>query len=64
MKCIVINGEKWIVDKRDLRYINENKVKTTGKQKLDVNFTGTMGQLIRILKPEFTLEDDRGGEEY
>ena len=29
MKCIVINGEKWIVDKRDLRYINENKVKTS-----------------------------------
>jgi hypothetical protein len=29
LKCIVINGEKWIVDKRDLRYINENKVKTS-----------------------------------
>lgn len=56
-------GERVLTKQENKKY-NENKVKTTGKQKLDVNFTGTMGQLIRILKPEFTLEDDRGGEEY
>lgn len=28
LKCIEIDSEKWIVDKRDLRYINESKIKT------------------------------------
>ena len=29
LKCIEINGEKWIVDKRDLRYSKEKQVKTS-----------------------------------
>ena len=40
LKCIVINGEKWIVDKRDLRYINENNtinlLDTTQKDYIEV----------------------------
>lgn len=56
-------GER-VLTKQENEQYDKNKIKTTGKQKLDVNFTGTMGQLIRVLKPEFTLEDDRGGDEY
>lgn len=56
-------GER-VLTKQEAQKYDEGKVATTGKQTLNVNFTGTMGQLIRVLNPEFTLEDDRGGEEY
>lgn len=56
-------GERVLTKSENEKY-NEGNIKTTGSQNINVNFTGTMGQLIRVLKPEIKLDDDRGGVEY
>lgn len=56
-------GERVLTAQENKEYSGA-KVITTGKQTLNVNFTGTMGQLIRVLKPEISLDDDRGGVAY
>lgn len=57
-------GERVLTQQENKEY-NEGKVNVTSKnQTLNVNFTGSLGQLIRVLKPEFTLDDNRGGVVY
>lgn len=57
-------GERVLTQQENKEY-NEGRVSTNSKnQTLNVNFTGSLGQLIRVLKPEFTLDDNRGGVVY
>ena len=57
-------GERVLTQQENKEY-NEGKANVTSKnQTLNVNFTGSLGQLIRVLKPEFTLDDNRGGVVY
>jgi hypothetical protein len=52
LKCIEIDGEKWFVDKRDLRYANVDKVKTSHNYplKTTVRVVTEMGSKITVLK--------------
>lgn len=56
-------GERVLTKEENQKY-NEANIKTSGSQTLNVNFGGSLGQLIRLLKPEFELDDDRGGVQY
>lgn len=57
-------GERVLTQQENKQY-NDGRVNSTSKnQTLNVNFTGSLGQLIRVLKPEFTLDDNRGGVVY
>lgn len=52
LKCVVVDGEKWIVDKRDLRYINNNKVQTTHtcQPKTTIRVITDTGVKLSVLK--------------
>ena len=56
-------GERVLTEQENRKY-NEGNIKTSGSQTLNVNFGGSLGQLIRLLKPEFELDDNRGGVQY
>ena len=56
-------GERVLTKEENQKY-NEANIKTSGSQTLNVNFGGSLGQLIRLLKPEFEIDDDRGGVQY
>ena len=54
LKCIIINGEKWIVDKRDLRYIDKTKVKTSHNYplKTKIKVITDTGAKIKVSKDD------------